>query len=203
MRFGVGSGPAGRRHLPDPRDRRRVRRVHRRRPRPEHRVRPDGDPRPGRRTALGGRRADPARPVVEGLGDRPRRAPRPDPPADVAEPDDPRRRRQQERRQVHPAPDGPLPGRAGAAAQRCRDHRGGDRRGRVVARGTAPSRSTPCWPPSPRPRSPWRRTTPRAEVGPRVTDRRRSERAAGHRAYHRGPTPAGAARRSFAPGGPR
>ena len=62
MRFGVGADQPGRRHLPDARDRRRVGRVQRRRPRPEHRVRPDGDPRPCRRTALGRRR-----PVRRGL----------------------------------------------------------------------------------------------------------------------------------------
>ena len=48
MRFGVGEGQAGEGHLPDARDRRGVRRVQRRRPGPEHRVRADGDPRPCR-----------------------------------------------------------------------------------------------------------------------------------------------------------
>ena len=42
---------AGQGHLPDARDRRRLWRVHRWRPRPEHRVRADGDPRPSRPSA--------------------------------------------------------------------------------------------------------------------------------------------------------
>ena len=43
---------------------------------------------------------------------------------------DHRRRRQQERRPLHPAADRALPGRAGAVAQRCGHHRGGHRGGR-------------------------------------------------------------------------
>ena len=68
--------------------------------------------------------------VVEGLGGRPRRASRPHPAADVAEPDDPRRRGQQERGQVPPPAHGPLSRRRGHLAQRRGDHRRGDRRGR-------------------------------------------------------------------------
>ena len=66
---------------------------------------------------------------------RPRRAPPRDRQALLAEPDHPRRRRQQERRQVHPAPDGPAAGRAGDAPQRRRDRRRGDGRRREVRRG--------------------------------------------------------------------
>ena len=112
MRFGVGQGPAGRRHLPDPRDRASGRACSTtacssRTPSSARWRSAAGPP----RTPLRGGRADPARPVVEGLGGRPRRAPRPDRPADVAEPDHPGRRGQQERRQVHPAADGPHAGR--------------------------------------------------------------------------------------------
>ena len=46
MRFGDRRRRARSRHLPDTRDWRRVRCVQQRRPRPEHRVRADGDPRP-------------------------------------------------------------------------------------------------------------------------------------------------------------
>ena len=49
--------------------------------------------------------------------------------------DDPGRRGQQERRQVHPAPDGALPGRGGGPAQRRRHHRRRHRRGRGPAHG--------------------------------------------------------------------
>ena len=46
MRFGIGAGKQGVVVLLDARDRRRIGRVRRRQARPEHRVRPDGDPRP-------------------------------------------------------------------------------------------------------------------------------------------------------------
>ena len=76
-------------------------------------------------------RADAARPVVEGLGAGPRRAPPGHRHAALAEPPDPRRRRQQERRPVHPAAHGPAAGRGRHPAQRRGDHRGRDRRGRA------------------------------------------------------------------------
>ncbi len=77
------SRQAGRGRAPDARDWRRIRRVHRRQARPEHRVRPDGDPRAARRAALRIRRADQARPVVESMDAGPRRAPDPDRRADL------------------------------------------------------------------------------------------------------------------------
>ena len=106
MRFGVGAGKPGVVDLPDPRDRCRVRSC-------SSTARSSRTPSSGRwRSAAGrpsgGPRRPPrtrARPVVEGLGDGPRRAPRPHRAADVADPVDPRRRRQQERRQVRPAAD--------------------------------------------------------------------------------------------------
>ena len=55
---------------------------------------------------------------------------------DLAQPDDPRRRREQERRPVHPAADRALPGRARPVAQRRGDHRRRDR-GRRGARTRA------------------------------------------------------------------
>ena len=101
-----GPGPARRRHLPDPRDGRRVRRVHRRRcsSRTPSSARwrsaadpPSVDRPPAARTRRGLSWKAWAQDLDEHLDAIDA--------ADVAEPDDPRRRRQQERRQVHPAPD--------------------------------------------------------------------------------------------------
>ncbi len=101
---------------PDPRDRSRFGAVQRRQARPEHRARPHGDPRPGRRAAIGRDRAGPARPVMEGLG--------------ATDLDEHLHaidrlfwpnliilggRRLEERRAVPAQPDGPAAGRAGQA----------------------------------------------------------------------------------------
>ena len=105
MRFGMGKDQPGVVIFLTLGHRRRLGRVHRREARSEHRVRPDGDPRTSRGEAIRGGVAGPARPVLEGVGHRPRRAPPRDRPADLAEPDDPRRRRQQERGPLHPPAD--------------------------------------------------------------------------------------------------
>ena len=101
---------------------------------PEHRVRPDGDPRPAGRAPIRGRRSRATRAVVEGVGAGPRRAPAADRGPDVADAVHRRRRRQQERRQVRAAADRAHAGRAGRAAERRRDHRRGDRGGRGARR---------------------------------------------------------------------
>ena len=73
---------------------------------------------------------------------RPRRAPRAHPAADVAQPHDPRRRGQQERRQVHPAADRELRGRA---RRSCATTRGssGRRSWRPRARSSRPPTHRP------------------------------------------------------------
>ncbi len=72
MRFGVGAGKRGVVIFLTLGTGRRVRHVRGRGARPEHGVRPDGDPRPGRRASFGVGRANPQGPLVEGLGDGPR-----------------------------------------------------------------------------------------------------------------------------------
>ena len=123
-------GQAGRRHLPDPGHRASGRACSTTgcssRTPSSARWRsaaapPRSDPRrpPGSSAACPGR---PGRSTSTSISTRDRAA-------HLAEPDDPRRRRQQERRPVHPAPDRALPGRAGPAPQRRGHHRRGDRGG--------------------------------------------------------------------------
>ena len=95
MRFGIGRGRPGVVIFLTLGTGRRLRRLRRRHPRPEHRIRADGDSRSTGRAPVGGRRSPSAGPVMEGMGAGPRRASRPDRQAHVAEPDDPRRRREQ------------------------------------------------------------------------------------------------------------
>ena len=131
-------GQARQGHLPDAGDRRRLRRVQRRRAPPEHRVRADGDQREAGRAAL---RRGRARRAAGCRGRRGRwisTSTSSTSRADVAQPHDPRRRGQQERRQVHPAADRELRGRARRAAQRRRDHRRGHR-GRRESRSRRPT----------------------------------------------------------------
>ena len=90
------------------------------------------------------------RAVVEGVGVRPGRAPRPHPAADVAQPHDPRRRGQQERRQVHPAADRELRGRRrpscattrGSSVRPSWPPRAPSRRPTGASTATQPARST-------------------------------------------------------------
>ena len=193
MRFGAGVGEPGRRHLPDARHRRRVRACSTtacscRTPSSATWRSAAGTPSDGRRRPPGsgaGCRGRPGRPTSTSTSQRDRAA-------DLAEPDHPRRRRQQERRQVHPAPDRPCRGRRrrscattpGSSGRRWprrsgRPRRRTDRAGRIgdaaYDRANPPSAAASR---GPRPRGPDHDDPAR---GPRDRRDRARERPDGHR----------------------
>ena len=136
--------------------------------RPEHRVRPDGDPRARRRAAVGRRGPGPARACRGRPGRRTSTSTcSAIEDADLADAVHPRRRRQQERRPVHPAADRADAGRPGPAAQRRRDHRRRDRRGRVAADAVADAPAVEPSPPASRRQRPSRRRWPSPRPSPR------------------------------------